>query len=62
MIAEDAAALLVTLKGPQYNLATTGIVSVIPGEPTTEPILDPTTEALSMVLTFPFDLLYLEAL
>ena len=62
MIAEDAAALLVTLKGPQYNLASTGIVSVIPGEPTTEPILDPTTEALSMVLTFPFDLLYLEAL
>jgi hypothetical protein len=62
MIAEDAAALLVTLKGPQYNLATTGIVSVIPGEPTTEPILDPTTEALSLVLTFPFILLYLEAL
>lgn len=62
MIAEDAAALLVTLKGPQYNLATTGIVSVIPGEPTTEPILDPTTEALSLVLTFPFTLLYLEAL
>ncbi len=62
MIAEDAAALLVTLKGPQYDLATTGIVSLIPGEPSTEPILDPTTEALSLVLTFPFDLLYLEAL
>ena len=62
MIAEDAAALLVTLKGPQYDLVNTGIVSLIPGEPTTEPILDPTTEALSLVLSFPFTLLYLEAL
>jgi len=35
---------------------------LIPGEPTTEPILDPTTEALSLVLSFPFTLLYLEAL
>lgn len=62
MMAEDAAALLVTLKGPQYNLSSTGIVSVIPGEPTTEPILDPTSEVMALVLTFPFDLLYLEAL
>ena len=62
MIAEDAAALMITLKGPQYNLSSTGIVSLIPGEPTTEPILDPTSEVMALVLTFPFDLLYLEAL
>jgi len=35
---------------------------LIPGEPTTEPILDPTSEVMALVLTFPFDLLYLEAL
>lgn len=62
MIAEDASALLVTLNGPSYSLATTGIISLIPGEPTTEPTIDPTTEATSIILTFPFDLLYLEAL
>jgi hypothetical protein len=62
IVAEDGASLLLTLKGPQYNLATTGIVSLIPGEPTTEPILDPTTEITSLVLSLPFDLLYLEAL
>lgn len=62
MIAEDASALLVTLNGPSYSLATTGIISLIPGEPTTEPSIDPTTEAQSIILSFPFDLLYLEAL
>lgn len=62
MIAEDAASLIVTLKGPQYDLSSTGIVSVIPSDPTTEPVLDPTTEVISLIMTFPFDLLYLEAL
>jgi hypothetical protein len=62
LIAEDGASLLLTLKGPQYDLASTGIVSVIPGEPVYEPILDPTTEITSLVLSLPFDLLYLEAL
>lgn len=62
MIAEDAASLLLTLKGPDYQLATTGIVSLIPGEPVTEPVLDPTSEITSLVLSLPFDLLYLEAL
>ena len=62
MIAEDAASLLVTLKGPRYDLASTGIVSVIPGEPIYEPVLDPTSEITSLVLSLPFDLLYLEAL
>ena len=61
LIAEDAAKLLTTLKGPQYDLANTGIVSVIPGEPVTEPILDPTSEITALVLSLPFDLLYLEA-
>ena len=60
--AEDGAKLLHTLKGPQYDYASTGIVSLITGEPTTEPILDPTTEITSLVLSLPFDLLYLEAL
>ena len=62
MVAEDASSLLLTLKGPSYDLANTGIISVIPGEPSTEPALDPTTEQVSMILNFPFDLLYLEAL
>ena len=61
LIAEDAAKLLTTLKGPQYDLANTGIVSVIPGEPVTEPLLDPTSEITALVLSLPFDLLYLEA-
>ena len=61
LIAVDAALLLLTLKGPQYDLASTGIVSLITGDPTYEPILDPKTEITSLVLSLPFDLLYLEA-
>ena len=61
LINEDAALLLLALKGPDYNLATSGILSVIPGEATAEPILDPTIEAHFLILSFPFDLLYLEA-
>ena len=61
LINEDAALLLLALKGPDYTLATSGIISVIPGEPSAEPIVDPTTEATFIILSFPFDLLYLEA-
>ena len=61
LINEDAALLLLALKGPDYNLATSGILSVIPEEATAEPILDPTIEAHFLILSFPFDLLYLEA-
>jgi hypothetical protein len=34
---------------------------LIPGAPTAEPMVDPTTEATFIILSFPFDLLYLEA-
>jgi hypothetical protein len=61
LINEDAALILRAIKGPDYDLSTSGIVSVIPGEPTAEPLVDPTTEANFVILSFPFDLLYLEA-
>jgi len=61
LINEDAALILRAIKGPDYDLSTSGIISVIPGDPTAEPILDPTTEASYLILSFPFDLLYLEA-
>ena len=61
MIAEDAESLLVKLKGPDYDLASTGIVSVIPQSPTVEPI-DPTNDqGGAVLLILPFTLLYLEA-
>jgi len=61
LINEDAALLLLALKGPNYDLATSGIISLIPGAPTAEPMVDPTTEATFIILSCPFDLLYLEA-
>jgi len=59
MIAEDAEALLVKLKGPEYNFSETGIVSVIPEPPQIEPVGLDNDEAV--ILTLPFTLLYLEA-
>ena len=59
MIAEDAESLLVKLKGPEYQLATTGIISVIPEAPTVEPVDLDNDSAL--ILSIPFTLLYLEA-
>jgi len=59
MMAEDAEFILTKLKGPNYSLSTTGIVSVIP-EP---PLLD-TVEIdnnIAHILSVPFTLLYLEA-
>jgi len=59
MMAEDAEYILTKLKGPDYSLSTTGIVSVIP-EP---PLLDPVEidNTIAHILSIPFTLLYLEA-
>jgi hypothetical protein len=59
LMAEDAEYLMVTLKGPDYSLATTGIVSVIPSPPNFEPLN--IGEQGIYILTIPFTLLYLEA-
>ncbi len=59
LVAEDAELLLVTLKGPDYSLSTTGIVSVIPEPPLYEPLN--LGEQGVYILTIPFTLLYLEA-
>ena len=58
---EDCSNLINTLKGPQYNLSTTGIVSLIPLEATIESIFDTQGERFAFILSLPFDLLYLEA-
>ena len=60
-INEDASDLINTLKGPQYSLATTGIVSLIPLEARLESINDAQGERFAFILVLPFDLLYLEA-
>ena len=60
IINEDASKLIDTLKGPNYDLSTSGIVSVIPGVPSTEPLSDLNGELFGFVLLVPFDLLYLE--
>lgn len=59
LVAEDAELLLVTLKGPDYSLSTTGIVSVIPEPPLYEPLN--LGDQGVYILTIPFTLLYLEA-
>tara|TARA_Y100001970_G_C14203541_1_gene842566 strand:+ start:1497 stop:1955 length:459 start_codon:yes stop_codon:yes gene_type:complete len=59
MISEDAEYILEKLKGPNYDLATTGIISVIP-EPPIYQVIDQTTNT-GHLLTVPFTLLYLEA-
>jgi len=61
LIAEDAESLLVKLKGPNYDLITTGIVSVIPETPTVSPIDVVNDQGGALLLTLPFVLLYLEA-
>ena len=60
LINEDASKLIDTLKGPDYDLVNTGIVSLIPGIPTTENIQDINGTVEAIVLLLPFDLLYLE--
>tara|TARA_Y100000592_G_C5481143_1_gene325597 strand:- start:7416 stop:7874 length:459 start_codon:yes stop_codon:yes gene_type:complete len=58
LVSEDADSILLKLKGPNYSLATTGILSVIPEPPIYGPI---DTDEQSFVLSVPFTLLYLEA-
>lgn len=59
LIAEDAEYILTKLKGPDYSLSTTGIVSVIPESPGLEVIN--VGEAEAHILSIPFIMLYLEA-
>lgn len=61
MMNEDAGKLIDTIKGPQYDFNTTGIISVIPLESRAELITDDVGEVLGHLLIVPFDLLYLEA-
>ena len=61
MMTEDSGKLIDTIKGPQYDFNTTGIVSVIPLQARAELITDDTGETLGHLLVVPFDLLYLEA-
>ena len=61
MIAEDVSKLSDTLKEPDYDLENTGIISVIPYQPTFEPIADINGARVAFILTIPFDLLFLES-
>lgn len=61
MIAEDVSKLIETLKDPTYDLENTGIISVIPLQPTFEPIADINGARVAFILTIPFDLLFLES-
>lgn len=61
MMTEDSGKLIDTIKGPQYDFNTTGIVSVIPSQSRAEIITDDVGEILGHLLIVPFDLLYLEA-
>jgi hypothetical protein len=61
IMTEDTSDLINTLKGPNYDLVNTGIISVITQPPILEPILDQQGEPLALRLTLPFDLLFLEA-
>ena len=58
VISEAAEKILTPLKGPLYSLETTGIVSVIPAQPTVEPL---NLEETAHLLTVPFPLLFLES-
>lgn len=60
LINEDASKLIDTLKGPDYDLVNTGIVSLIPGVPSTDNIQDINGVVEAVLLLLPFELLYLE--
>ena len=60
LINEDASKLIDTLKGPDYDLVNTGIVSLIPGVPSTDNIQDINGVVEAVLLLLPFDLLYLD--
>ena len=61
LINEDASQLIDTLKGPNYETATTGIVSLIPLPTMLEPITDAQGDIIAHIFIMQFDLLYLEA-
>ena len=61
IMTEDASKIIDTIKGPQYNFNTTGIISVIPGTSRAELITDNVGDTIGHLLIVPFDLLYLEA-
>ena len=61
MMTEDSGKLIDTIKGPQYDFNTSGIVSVIPLQSRAEIITDDVGEILGHMLIVPFDLLYSEA-
>lgn len=59
MIAEDSSKLIDTLKQPDYDFSVTGIVSLIPGQATTQEIQNDPSQ-VGYLLILPFTLLYLE--
>jgi hypothetical protein len=61
MLLEDTAYIIDTLKSPNYNQSTTGIISLVLQPSTLEPMLDETGEPTGTLLNITFDLLYLEA-
>ena len=61
MLLEDTAYIIDSLKGPNYNQSTTGIVSLVLQPSTLDPLLDDTGEPTGTLLNITFDLLYLEA-
>ena len=58
LAAEDGERILEKLKGPNYDLSTTGIISVIPQAATFAPV---DLGDVAFMLSVPFTLLYLEA-
>ena len=61
IMTEDASKIIDTIKGPQYNFNSTGIISVIPSTARAEIITDNAGETIGHLLIVPFDLLYLES-
>lgn len=59
MIAEDSSSLINALKQPDYDFSITGIVSLIPGQATTQEIQNDPSQ-VGYLLVLPFTLLYLE--
>lgn len=60
MMIEDTSALINTLKGPNYDSVTTGVVSLVVGAAGVDTVLDSGGEQRALILRIPFDLLYLE--
>ena len=62
IMAEDAAKIINTIKGPDYDLPITGIINcVVDVSPTTTPILDDDGDEVASLLIVPFTMIYLES-